>query len=386
MAEMDGIANCLSQWQSPDVENVIHSFALYVRCEGKTKTELFKSIVGFNQSDIRKCIVSFCGDVYKLHDYSDDTVILMKNQVQIPSMIFTNVTDFTLSNDASELFLLNQRKHCITVHSVHDGSFLRKFASVTGNGDGSFLRKFALVTGDDDDDDDGASDEDEASDDDDNPRIECIHMNKLGQIVYLFDDFNPKHTTTDRLMYVIISPADGTIISETLLELDYYNLLKEHDKILITPDPIDGLIFVGIKQYNSIYVFNAVTGKLIRKMFGDNMYIHRNKYEFSRGKFDFTDGYDFQHVFAEDGGVFIDRNGHVMHEVTGAHTFDLNLKPVISAIGEIVVRKQDSFVIYNTNGEFLRKFYWVDEVASFTLDNQGRLIICEPSGTAWCVE
>lgn len=368
MAEMDGIVNCLSKWQSPDVENVIHSFASYVRCEGNMKTELFQGFDEFKQGDTRKCIVSSCGDVYQLHGYVDDTDILMKNQVPISFLKFVNVIDFTLSIDASELFLLNQGQTHITVHSVHDGSFLRRLALMTGDEDGG-----GNV-------DDGANDNDDV-----NPRID---MNKLGQLVFLYSDDPRNRVTTERLMYILISPDDGAIISKTLLEIDYHNLKQEHEKILISPDPTDdGLIFVGIKQYNSIHVFNAVTGKQIRKRFGDNMYINRNKYDFTRGNFDFTDEY-YQHVFAKDAGVFIDRYGQVMHEVNGAHTFDLSIKPVISAIGEIIVWvwKKDSFLIYNIRGEFLRKFNWLKVVASSALDYQGRLIICERSGTTWCVK
>lgn len=374
----------LATQQHPDVVKVISSFASDVSaCFGTKITKLYEHLGGVLHGDTRKCELSNDGYIFEMFDdYRGKRV--MRNKVTIhietPPQLsdqtskdtqdnqgFQNIKDgqedryiqhmrdFIVSNDGKEIFILQFKSTDVLVYSSN-GAFLRCITLPR--------RRLACI----------------------NPYIEQIEMNKCGQLVMLCADEEDNDDRYDemtfKLIYAVLSTS-GELISKVSLDISDH-LLKRLTKFIVSPEIINGLIFVGITQHNAIHAFDAASGKCMRKMHGDVFFTSLPKINLMEGNFDYTvDEPGCEHVYTR--GLIVNYDGTIQHEI-GQHTFVFDPRPVVLMTGEIICFKNNHFLFYNTKGKFLRKIQWDDhDVFSFKLDHRGRLIISGHYGV-WCME
>ena len=364
----------LATQQNPDVVKVSSSFASDVSaCFGTKITKLYEHLGGVLHGVTRKCELSNDGDIFEMFDYYRGKRV-MRNKVTIhietpPQLMnqdgqgnqddqddryIQHMRDFIVSNDGKEIFILQFKSTDVLVYSSN-GAFLRCIALPR--------RRLACI----------------------NPYIEQIEMNKCGQLVMLCADEEENDDRYDemtfKLIYAVLSTS-GELISKVSLDICDH-VLKRLTKFLVSPEIINGLIFVGITQHNAIHAFDAASGKCMRKMHGDVFFTSLPKIKLMEGSLDFTvDEPGCEHVYTR--GLIVNYDGTILHEI-GQHTFVFDPRPVVLMTGEIICFKNNHFLFYNTRGKFLRKIQWDHDVFSFKLDHRGRLIISGHYGV-WCME
>lgn len=268
------------------VERLISSYASYDRCRG-TQTQLEKSDFHRSHLPSKKCVISIHGDVFERFG----NTVLTKNRVSIQ---FTGIADFgdfidfTISNDATKIFLLHPLYFFITVH-LTDGTFVCEFEipiepnsnrdinTIDMNKNGQLVLMYISYSEEDGDDSCGSGDcnINEVG----NNEVGGNNINNIGGGDDDIDsnsydgggDAESNHrddvkNTNDHIhvRYVLVS-TNGELISKTLLRGQGFHY--DHDIFLISPEIIDGNIFVAVTQHNAIHVFDSQSGKCIRKMY-----------------------------------------------------------------------------------------------------------------------
>ena len=256
--------------ESTNVKNMISSFASYSGCHGFRKTKLYEHCGSMLHHKTTKCIVSSNGDIFEMFD-GDRCQELMKNKMKIPiSANNRHMRDFTISDDGSEIYCIH---------------FVDTFDVWVYSSSGTFLRSFELPLR--------------------QLTTENIDINKFGQLVILCTDerFIDDLERSSKLIYFVYS-VGGELISKTFMELNDH-FFSEHDKVLISPDIIDGLIFVGIAECHAIYAVDAENGRCVRKMYGDVVFIKKSKTDYVNGEFDINDSHD---------GMVVNYDGTILYE------------------------------------------------------------------------
>ena len=326
---------------SPDIENMILSFVPpYFCCQGVRQRKIRDNWFPVDGRPLQ-VNVTCDGNYITNYYYQNHQQYLMNNGVRLE---VTLDYPYGVSPNAAEFFIFHNVESNVLIYSLTDGRFLRIVRLLTPPG---FSRG----------------------------GVQRCLVNNRGQFVTF---------AQDNLMFCIFE-SDGRLSSSvTLVNLsssfNYYNL------DLITPEIIHGDIYLRNNAQHSIHVYDSFTGKLKRRMFGDNIAVRdTSSSEYKNGKFGDIENQDFKTI---NDGIIIDYCGNVVFEF-GSNAFCLKMPPKISPIGEIIVYKKKHFLIYNLEGKFLRKFqldFSIAYVSAFTLDNLGRIVLYCWDGSIWVIE
>ena len=318
---------------STDVENIIMQYASpYISCQGVSFIKVRDAI----DSDIRlrEIAVAFDKSYITKHYNRIYEPYFEKNGVPLPIPI-VHFRMFKVSPNSAELYVIPSFQPEISVYSMVDGHYLRTVTPA-----------FPPTVNRDD--------------------FATFDVNNRGQFVFLIL----------RRLTLCVFENDGQLASVTILTHSPHEY--GYNLHLMSTEFFDGNIFLSCVQNNSIYVFNSSTGKFKRQMYGDHTAVRLKNKQESR----FSD-----EIISE--GAIVDCRGQVVLAF-GEISFSFEIDPKISVLGEIFVYKKKHFLVFDSEGKFLRKIKLHDSIkliSSFTLDHLGRIVVCcAYSGSIWLIE